>query len=105
MTEQAAAPEPFMSGTFALYERPDGSVVVAFRTADGGEGHRGHARRRGSPRGHRVRLPTDAHRQDDRRQVPAPMVKLGLRAARTAARNGDGHPLLLEMAAAAGDGD
>ena len=78
MTEHAAAPEPFLSGTFALYERPDGSVVLAYRTADGGEGQR---------------------------VIPAPMVKLGLRAARKAARNGDGPPLLLEMAAAAGDGD
>lgn len=30
-------PEPFLSGTFALYERPDGSVVIAYRTKDGPE--------------------------------------------------------------------
>jgi hypothetical protein len=70
MTEQAEAPEPFLSGTFALYERPDGSVVFAYRTTDGGEGQR---------------------------VIPAPMVKVGLRMARKAAQNGDGHPLLLEL--------
>jgi hypothetical protein len=66
---QPAAPEPFLSGTFALYERPDGSVVLAYRTADGAEGQR---------------------------VIPAPMVKLGLRAARKAARDGEHHLLLLE---------
>lgn len=72
MTDTPAAPpapEPFLSGTFALYERPDGSVVLAYRTADGAEGQR---------------------------VIPAPMVKIGLRAARRAAQHGDGHPLLLE---------
>jgi hypothetical protein len=67
--EAPPAPEPFLSGTFALYERPDGSVVLAYRTADGAEGQR---------------------------VVPAPMVKIGLRAARRAARDGEGHLLLLE---------
>ena len=68
-TAPKQAPEPFLSGTFALYERPDGSVVLAYRTADGAEGQR---------------------------IIPAPMVKIGLRAARKAARNGEPHLLLLE---------
>jgi hypothetical protein len=76
MTEQPQAPEPFLSGTFALYERPDGSVVLAYRTADGAEGQR---------------------------VIPAPMVKLGLRAAKRAAQNGNGNGQLLLLEPAAGD--
>jgi hypothetical protein len=35
-----AAPEPVMSGTFALYERPDGSMILSYRTDKGIEGKR-----------------------------------------------------------------
>jgi hypothetical protein len=49
------APEPFLSGTFALYERPDGSVVIAYRTSDG---------------------------QENRKIIPRMIVRQGLRLAR-----------------------
>lgn len=51
-------PEPFLSGTFALYERPDGSVVIAYRTSDG---------------------------EESRKVLPRLLVRQGLRMARKAA--------------------
>jgi hypothetical protein len=56
------APEPVMQGTFALYERPDGSMVLAYRTDAGAEG---------------------------RRVIPAPMVKMGLKMAHKAAEKAE----------------
>jgi hypothetical protein len=53
--DQTEGPEPFLSGTFALYERPDGSVVIAYRTSDG---------------------------QENRKIIPRMLVRQGLRLAR-----------------------
>lgn len=56
--EVMAAPEPVMQGTFALYQREDGSMVLAYRTSEGAE---------------------------SRRVIPAPMVRMGLKMAEKAA--------------------
>lgn len=58
-TPAVAAPEPFLAGTFALFEQPDGAVVITYRLADGREG---------------------------KRRFPRAMVRAGMRAAQRAGR-------------------
>lgn len=62
------APEPFLSGTFAIYERDNGSVVFCWHDSASGT------------YGQRV--------------IPAAMVKMGKKMAQRAAQNGQDHLLL-----------
>jgi hypothetical protein len=54
----ADGPEPVLQGTFALFEEPSGSMVIAYRLSDGKQGQR---------------------------RIPKAMVRAGMRAARRTA--------------------
>jgi hypothetical protein len=68
--EPAPPPEPMLSGTFAIFERPDGAMVFSWRDAANG--------------------------QTGQRVIPSAMVKLGRKMAARAAADGVPHPLLLD---------
>jgi hypothetical protein len=71
MASDISAPEPFMAGTFAIYERPNGSVVFSWHDTQSGT--------------------------DGQRVIPAAMVKMGRKMAARAAAKGDDHLLLAEL--------